>query len=98
MPNFGAMAAAKKAGGAGGWKPPSSATGGNKMVQLERCKGTCCPFSNYCMRHILNDKKQKLYGACQYLLVNDQTNQIPCRTPSYRPFGKNEVRGSGKRW
>jgi hypothetical protein len=62
------------------------------MVQLERCKGICCPFSNYCMRHILNDKKQKLYGACQYLLVNDQTNQIPCRTPSYRPFGKNEVR------
>ncbi|XP_010542754.1 PREDICTED: INO80 complex subunit D-like [Tarenaya hassleriana] len=46
------------------------------------CKFKAMALTNFCHLHIVNDKKQKLYKACEYVIKRAQSGPITCSRPT----------------
>ncbi|XP_010557061.1 PREDICTED: INO80 complex subunit D-like [Tarenaya hassleriana] len=57
-------------------------TKGNSRCSYGGCKFKAMALTNYCHLHIINDKKQKLYKACEYVIKRAQSGPITCSRPT----------------
>ncbi|XP_010522203.1 PREDICTED: INO80 complex subunit D-like [Tarenaya hassleriana] len=54
----------------------------NSRCSYGGCKLKAMALTNYCHLHIVNDKKQKLYKACEYVIKRAQSGPITCSRPT----------------